>query len=184
VSQTANCTGSASSFVERPFGKKFKLFITFAVIADFASPAPRLPVGATHSELLPVKDVDNDMIRLLSRREIAAVLRKGPRTWIHTVREEFSTYYPLASLMRWLGGRPFIQIGRHAVVNERAIERVTHLGDRLYGMQLRDRSGTDIIASRTGAVRLAAELKFNSFGTRRGALELNDELYVKTSVKL
>jgi two-component system, LytTR family, response regulator LytT len=133
--------------------------------ALWISPKARFPVngevqvGATQSELLPVKDVDNDMIRLLSRREIAAVLRKGRRTWIHTVREEFSTYYPLAGLMRWLGGRPFIQIGRHAVVNERAIDRVTHLGDRLYGVQLCDRPGTDIIASRTGAVRLAAELK-------------------------
>ena len=133
-------------------------FETLWVSPKARFPINELPVGATHSELLPVKDVDNDMIRLLSRREIAAVLRKGPRTWIHTVREEFSTYYPLASLMRWLGGRPFIQIGRNAVVNERAIERVTHLGDRLYGVQLRDRSGTDIIASRTGAVRLAAEL--------------------------
>jgi DNA-binding LytR/AlgR family response regulator len=115
----------------------------------------RMPI-----ELLPVKDVDRDKIRLLSRREIAIVLRKGRRTWIHTVREEFSTRYPLTVLTQWLGGRPFIQIGRHAVVNERAIELVTHYGDRLYRVQLRDRLGTDITVSRTGAVRLAAVLKF------------------------
>jgi DNA-binding LytR/AlgR family response regulator len=75
------------------------------------------------------------------------------------VREEFATYYPLADLMRWLGGEPFIQIGRHAVVNLHAIERVTHYGDRLYRVRLRDRAGSELSASRSGAVRLAAVLK-------------------------
>jgi len=111
------------------------------------------------SELLPVKDVDRDQIRLLARREVAAVLRQERRTWVHTVREEFATYYPLADLMRWLGGDPFIQVGRHAVVNLQAIEHVTHYGDRLYRVRLRDRVGTEITASRTGAARLAAVLK-------------------------
>src|SRR5246127_1410683 len=114
-------------------------------------------------ELLPVKDVDRDQIRLLARREVAAVLRRERRTWIHTVREEFATYYPVADLMRWLGGDPFIQIGRHAVVNLQAIEHVTHYGDRLYRVRLRDRASTEITASRTGAVRLAVVLK-----TQRG----------------
>ena len=112
----------------------------------------------TANELLPVKDVDRDRIRLLARREIAAVLRRDRRTWVHTVREEFATYYPLADLMQWLGGEPFIQIGRHAVVNLQAIEHVTHYGDRLYRVQLRDRVGSEITASRTGAARLAAVL--------------------------
>ena len=111
------------------------------------------------NELLPVKDLDRDQIRLLARREVAAVLRRDRRTWVHTVREEFATYYPLADLMEWLGGDPFIQIGRHAVVNLQAIERVTHYGDRLYRVRMRDRVGTEITASRTGAARLAAVLK-------------------------
>jgi DNA-binding LytR/AlgR family response regulator len=110
-------------------------------------------------ELLPVKDADRDQIRLLARREVVAVLRRERRTWVHTVREEFATYYPLADLMRWLGGDPFVQIGRHAVVNLQAIERVTHYGDRLYRVRLRDRIGTEITASRTGAARLATVLK-------------------------
>jgi DNA-binding LytR/AlgR family response regulator len=111
------------------------------------------------NELLPVKDADRDRIRLLARREVAAVLRRDRRTWVHTVREEFATYYPLADLMRWLGGEPFIQIGRHAIVNLQAIEHVTHYGDRLYRLRLRDRVGTEITASRTGAARLAAVTK-------------------------
>jgi two-component system, LytTR family, response regulator LytT len=115
--------------------------------------------GATPMELLPVKDTDSDKIRLLSRREIVAVVRKGRRTWIHTVREEFATNYPVASLMEWLGGRPFIQIGRHAVVNERAIDLITDQGERHYRVQLWDRPKTHINASRTGGVRLAAALK-------------------------
>ena len=114
-------------------------------------------IGLTN-ELLPVKDVDRDQIRLLARREVAAVLRQDRRTWVHTVREEFATYYPLAEIMQWLGGVPFIQIGRHAIVNLQAVERVTHYGDRLYRVRLRDRVGTEIRASRTGAARLAAVL--------------------------
>ncbi len=65
----------------------------------------------------------------------------------------------LVDLVRWLGGDPFVQIGRHAVVNLQAIEHVTHYGDRLYRVQLRNRVGTEITASRTGAARLAAVLK-------------------------
>ena len=111
------------------------------------------------NQLLRVKDVDRDRTRLLARNEIAAVLRRDRRTWVHTVREEFATYYPLADVMQWLGGDPFIQIGRHAVVNLHAIEHVIHYGDRLYRVRLRDRAGTEISASRSGAVRLAAVLK-------------------------
>ena len=103
--------------------------------------------------------MDRDQIRLLARREIAAVLRRERRTWVHTVREEFATYYPLADLMLWLSGDPFVQIGRHAVVNLQAIEHVTHYGDRLYRVRLRDRLGTEITASRTGAARLARGLE-------------------------
>jgi hypothetical protein len=43
------------------------------------------------NELLPVKDIDRDQIRLLARREVVAVLRRERRTWVHTVREEFAT---------------------------------------------------------------------------------------------
>jgi DNA-binding LytR/AlgR family response regulator len=123
-------------------------------------PTPdKMRFNGTTNDLLPVKDMDRDQIRLLARREVAAVLRRERRTWVHTVREEFATYYPLTDLMRWLGGDPFIQIGRHAAVNLQAIERLTHYGDRLYRVRLRDRAGTEITASRSGAARLAAVLK-------------------------
>src|SRR6266481_95880 len=129
---------------------------------DYANEVPtpdKMRFTSMADELLPVKDADRDQIRLLARREVVAVLRRERRTWFHTVREEFATYYPLADLMRWLGGNPFVQIGRHAVVNLQAIERVTHYGDRLYRVRLRDRIGTEITASRTGAARLATVLK-------------------------
>jgi DNA-binding LytR/AlgR family response regulator len=106
------------------------------------------------SDLLPVKDVDRDQIRLLARRGVVAVLRRDRRTWVHTVREEFATYYPLANLVPWLGGDRFVKIGRPAVVNLQAIEHVTYYGDRLYRVRLRDRVGTEITATRMGAVRL------------------------------
>ena len=65
----------------------------------------------------------------------------------------------MADLMEWLGGAPFIQIGRHAIVNLQAVERVTHYGDRLYRVRLRDRVGTEITASRMGSALLATVLK-------------------------
>ena len=129
-----------------------------AAVAGDQTP-DNLRLSGAANELLPVKDIDRDQIRLLARREVAAVLRRDRRTWVHTVREEFATYYPLADLMTWLGGDPFIQIGRHAVVNLQAIEQVTHYGDRLYRVQLRDRTSTQITASRAGATRLASVLK-------------------------
>jgi hypothetical protein len=49
------------------------------------------------------------------------VLRRERRTCVHTVREEFATYFPLADLMQWLGGAPFIQIGRHACKQSNAL---------------------------------------------------------------
>jgi DNA-binding LytR/AlgR family response regulator len=126
--------------------------------AERATTPDKMDFTGAANELLPVKDVDRDKIRLLARYEIAAVLRRERRTWVHTVREEFATYYALGNLMSWLGGDPFIQVGRHAVVNLRAIEKINHYGDRLYRVRLRDRLGTEITASRTGAARLAAVL--------------------------
>ena len=115
--------------------------------------ADKMRFTGAANELLPVKDVDRDQIRLLARREVVAVLRRERRTWVHTVREEFATYYPVADLLRWLGGDPFVQIGRHAVVNLQAIERVIYYGDRLYRVQLRDRASTE--SPRRGPVRLS-----------------------------
>jgi DNA-binding LytR/AlgR family response regulator len=126
--------------------------------AEAATASDKMDFSSTADQLLPVKDVDRDQIRLLARYEIAAVIRRDRRTWVHTVREEFATYYPLNDLMRWLGGHPFIQIARHAVVSVRAIDKITHYGDRLYRVVLRDRLGTEITASRTGAARISEVL--------------------------
>ena len=119
----------------------------------------------TVTELLPVTGADRDQIQLLARREIVAVVRRERRTWIHTVIGEFATYYPLARLQRWLRGDPFIQVGRHAIVNLCATLGVTHCGNRVCRVQLNDRLGTEITTSRNGAARLAAALKSNSVTT-------------------
>ena len=116
---------------------------------------------AAHS-LLPVTDLDHDQIRFLARHEIVAVLRRERRTWIHTVLEEFPTYYPLAQLGRWLKAESFIQVSRHALVNLRAVQDIRRHGGRLYRLRVHDRAGTEIIASRSGSTRLAAALKIRS----------------------
>ncbi len=80
---------------------------------------------------------------------------------------EFATYYSLAELVDWLRGDPFIRVGRHAVVNLRAVERVKRCGDRVYRVRLHDRLETEITASRTGAARLAAALKIERYRNER-----------------
>lgn len=126
---------------------------------------PRLVFTTGHANRAPeafrltavdylLKPLDPDQVSEAVNR-----LQASLRPWVHTVREEFATYYPLADLPRWLRDNPFIPIGRHAVVNLHAIERVTHYGDRLYRVRLRDRVGTELTASRTGVSRLAAVLK-------------------------
>jgi DNA-binding LytR/AlgR family response regulator len=79
---------------------------------DSAATPDKTRFTGSDGDLLPVKDADRDRLRLHARREVVAVLRRDRRTWVHTVREEFATYYPLAVLMPWLGGDPFVQIGR------------------------------------------------------------------------
>jgi hypothetical protein len=52
----------------------------------------KMRFAGIRDELLPVRDVDRDQIRLLARREVAAVLRRERRTWVHTVREELAVW--------------------------------------------------------------------------------------------
>ena len=52
-------------------------------------------------------------------------------------------------------------------MNLQAIEHVTHYGDRLYRVRLRDRVGTEITASRTGAARLATVVEYETLKRRQ-----------------
>lgn len=117
----------------------------------------RIEFTGTAHGLLPVSDVDHDRIRLSARHEIVTVLRRKRRTWIHTVLEEFPTYYPVARVTRWFKGEPFIQVSRRAIVNLRAIEEVWRSGDRLYRLRLRDRAapGSHLVEA---SVRKAKDL--------------------------
>jgi DNA-binding LytR/AlgR family response regulator len=78
---------------------------------------------------------------------------------VHTAAEEFPTYYPLATLARWLGGSPFLQIARDAIVNMTVVTEITRVGDRRYELRLRDRARTVAESSRTGAALLADYLR-------------------------
>ncbi|BDI28549.1 DNA-binding response regulator [Capsulimonas corticalis] len=114
---------------------------------------------AVDEDLLPVKVAGEDVVRFLTRREVVAAVRRDRRTWIHTVREEIPTYFAISDVLRWLGGAPFLQVSRETLVNMQAVESVVHYGDRLYQLQLRDRSGSTVEVSRSGANRLSAYLK-------------------------
>jgi two-component system, LytTR family, response regulator LytT len=108
---------------------------------------------------LVVKDASEGGVKLLPRGDIVAALRRRRRTWIHTTAEEFPTYYPLATLVRWLGGSPFLQISRDAIVNMTVVTEITRVGDRRYELRLRDRARTVAESSRTGAALLADYLR-------------------------
>jgi two-component system, LytTR family, response regulator LytT len=136
--------------------------IEFGSLIGFSNavlPLETVVFSDSSHELLPVTSVDRDQIRLLARHEIVAVLRWKRRAWIHTVLEEFPTYYLLAQLMRWLKGEPFIQVGRHAIVNLRGIQQLWRQSGRLYRLRLHDRTGTVVNASRSGSTRLLAAFK-------------------------
>jgi two-component system response regulator LytT len=113
---------------------------------------------------LVVKDASEGSVKLLPRGDIVAGLRRRRRTWIHTAIEVFPTYYPLATLGRWLGGPPFLQISRDAIVNMTAVTTITRVGDRRYELRLGDRAGTVAEASRTGAALLADYLRSDRSG--------------------
>ncbi|MBC7806428.1 MAG: response regulator transcription factor [Akkermansiaceae bacterium] len=130
-----------------------------ADIVTKSAQSPSPPLALAGSEHLPVKHGNGDVIKLLARGQIVAALRRDRRTFIHTVGEEFATYYPLAQLAEWLGTPPFVMIARDAVVNLNGVREIIHYGDRLYQVCLRDRADTRVEASRSGAARLAALLR-------------------------
>jgi DNA-binding LytR/AlgR family response regulator len=152
----------------RPF--EFGSFLRSSSRLDAVLISDKIGFTETAHGLLPVPDADRDQTRLLARHEIVAVARRERRTWIHTVLEEFATYYSLTELVDWLRGDPFIQVSRHAVVNMRAVERINLNSDRLYCLRLRDRASTEITTSRTGAARLAAFVKIDAETTGRRSL--------------
>jgi two-component system, LytTR family, response regulator LytT len=149
--------------------------IEFGSLAGFPNlvlPLDTVVFNEASHELLPVTSVDHDQIRLLARHEIVAVLRGKRRTWVHTVLEEFPTYYQLAQLMRRLKGEPFVQVGRHAIVNLRGIQQVWQQSGRRYRLRLHDRVGTVVNASRSGSGRLLAAFKART-GSQTGAVPVS-----------
>lgn len=124
-----------------------------------AAAAPAATPADVAGTRLPVRGEEDDLVRLLPRGDVLAAVRRARRTWVYTAAESFPTYYALAALAKWLGGPPFEQVARDAVVNMTAVAEVLRTGDRLYRLRLRDQAGTVVDVSRSGAARLAAYLK-------------------------
>lgn len=120
---------------------------------------PSAADGGAAGGRLPVKAAAGGGVTLLSRRDVAAAVRRGRRTWVHTAAEEFATGYPLAAVARWLGGPPFLRVARDAVVNMDAVAEVVRTGDRSYRVRLADRGRTVVEASRSGAALLGSYLR-------------------------
>ena len=129
--------------------------------SDNAKSLPSIGKPATEAQdnRLPVRGQEDDHIRLIPKLDIMAAICRCRRTWIHTATDRYATYYVLSELLDWLGSPPFVRISRESVVNLQAIEEVIHFGDRQYQVKLRDRSGTLVDASRSGAAHLANLVK-------------------------
>lgn len=108
---------------------------------------------------LPVKCPHDDVVKLLPKLEIVAMLHRDRRTWIHTATAEYPTSYTMSQLESWLGDSSFVRIARESIVNLRSIKEVIHCGDRLYQVVLADRVGSRICASRSSAATIAALLR-------------------------
>ncbi|WP_435018254.1 LytR/AlgR family response regulator transcription factor [Tundrisphaera sp. TA3] len=106
-----------------------------------------------------VRDPADGAVLLIPRREVIAALRRKRRTWIHTRSAAYPGHEPLAHLGRQLGGEPFLQISRDAIVNFDEVAEVRRLGDRHYEVVLRDEPGTRVETSRSGAALLAERLR-------------------------
>src|SRR5258708_38205936 len=81
---------------------------------------------------LVVRDASEGNVKLLPRGDVVAALRRRRRTWIHTAAEEFPTYYPLATLARWLGGSPFLPISPASIANMTRVTAITPVGAQAY----------------------------------------------------
>ncbi|SIO46294.1 two component transcriptional regulator, LytTR family [Singulisphaera sp. GP187] len=123
------------------------------------TPAAGLADREAGVDRIQVRDPADGVLHLLSRHEVVAVLRRKRRTWIHTASTAYPSHEPLSRLGRRLGGPPFLQVSRDAIVNLEAIDQVRRLGDRHYEVVLRDQPRTRVETSRTGAGLLAEKLR-------------------------
>lgn len=123
-----------------------------------SKPMPSATATVAECERLTIRDRDG-VVRLVARQEIVAVVRFRRRTWIHTMTDAYSELDALGAVGRRLGGDPFLQVSRDAIVNLDAIREVRRVGDRLCEVLLRDAKGTRIEASRTGSKILTDKLK-------------------------
>lgn len=90
---------------------------------------------------LPVKDYDEQTVRLLEPAEITCAIRSNGRTVIMTESAEYPTYYTISRLATRLESSGFFQASRSAIVNLRYVEHLIPNGDGSYDVILDD--GTD-----------------------------------------
>jgi len=114
---------------------------------------------STERERIQVRDPATGALLLIPRRAVVAVLRKKRRSWIHTTANAYPSHEPLAQLGRQLGGDPFLQVSRDAIVNLDEVDEVRRLGDRHYEVVLRDLPRTRVETSRSGSALLTEKLR-------------------------
>lgn len=115
--------------------------------------------GVDTLERIPVRNPEDGALHLISRQEVVAVIRRKRRTWLLTSSAAYPGHEPLTAVGRRLGGPPFLQISRDAIINLDEVDEVRRLGDRHYEVVLRDRDRTRVETSRTGAVLLVERLR-------------------------
>lgn len=115
--------------------------------------------GYSVGRRLPIKDYDQGTVRLIDPKSVVYLVRKGDRVVVHTLDQEFPTYYTVDQMEQRLAAGGFVRISPGALVN---IDYVNHLipnGDGSYDLVLGDSQSTVLTASRRRSRALMEHLK-------------------------
>ena len=93
---------------------------------------------------LPIKDYEQQTVRLLDPTTVVCVERKGRRTVLRTMESNFPTYFTIDSLEQRLASRGFIRANRSALLNLSYVEHLIPNGDGSYDAIIEDEEGNII----------------------------------------
>lgn len=108
---------------------------------------------------LPIKDYDQGTVRLIDPRSVVYLVRRGDRVVVHTMDQEFPTYYTVDQMEHRLAMDGFIRINPGALVNMDYVNHLIPNGDGSYDLVLADNKSTVLTASRRRSRALMEYLK-------------------------
>ena len=112
--------------------------------------------------MLPIKDYEEDTVRLIDSSLIIYAAREGGRAVLHTTEKAFPTYYTIERLEQRLTSQGFMRINRGTLINLKYVEHLIPAGDGSYDVILKDGNAdmmfNDLTISRSRAKQLFTSL--------------------------